>query len=248
MNCYHEYIDQNPDYRKTLTKAANEKSRKLGSLGLHWCQQDTEKARLQHQRWREKGNEKVRELVEQNEFWSQKDKAKLNKAMEKIHTPSAHQKLSNSLKGRKLTDEHRLKISKVRIEKGLSKGKNNPMYGKSPKNTKGFKSGFRKDIGHYVRSSWEANFARILQYLNKNYKFEPDVFELIDKDKNELTYRPDFKVGDKYYEVKGFWYDDAKEKFELFKQQYPEIEIEVINNEKYKKLKNAYKDKIKEWE
>lgn len=32
--------------------------------------------------------------------------------------------------GREMSEEHKSKVSKTRIEKGLSKGKNNPMYGK----------------------------------------------------------------------------------------------------------------------
>ena len=62
----------------------------------------------------------------------------------------------------------------TQIKNGKSKGKNNPMYGKVTK----IKSGFRKDLGHSVRSSWEANFSRILKYMKINYEYEKYTFKL----------------------------------------------------------------------
>ena len=40
------------------------------------------------------------------------------------------EEISESKKGKKHTEEHNNKISKTRIEKGIAKGENNPMYGK----------------------------------------------------------------------------------------------------------------------
>ena len=58
------------------------------------------------------------------------------------------------------------------------------MYGKpSPKGSGFGKGGVRKDIGHYVRSTWEANVCRIFKYMNRDYKFESKRFKIvIDKD------------------------------------------------------------------
>ena len=47
-----------------------------------------------------------------------------------------------------------------------SSGENNPMFGKPCPHRK---RGFRKDLGHFVRSSWEADFARILKLHNLDY-------------------------------------------------------------------------------
>ena len=46
----------------------------------------------------------------------------------------------------------------------------------------------------------------------------------------EGTYRPDFLLvaDDSYWEVKGYWRDDAKAKYEAFLEQYPEIKIELL--------------------
>mgnify|MGYP001561409902 CR=1 FL=1 len=43
--------------------------------------------------------------------------------------------ISESVKGKKKTEEHKNKLSKIRIEKELSKGKNNPNYGNGIKTT-----------------------------------------------------------------------------------------------------------------
>ena len=62
----------------------------------------------------------------------------------------------------------------TQIKNGKSKGMNNPMYGKLTHS----KAGFRKDLGHYVRSSWEANFGRICKLLKLDYEYELQTFLL----------------------------------------------------------------------
>lgn len=64
----------------------------------------------------------------------------------------------------------------TQIKNGKSKGKNNPSYGKVYHS----KSGFRKDLGHSVRSSWEANVCRILNKYNIVYEYEKHTFKLKD--------------------------------------------------------------------
>jgi uncharacterized C2H2 Zn-finger protein len=248
QECYIKHLNDNPELKKELTKNANEKCRELGSNGLHWCQLDNEKAKQHIQKWHIAGVEKNQELCKNKQQWMQIDKEKVKQTMEKIHTQEAHKKLSKSLKGRKFTLEHRNNISKVRKEKGLAKGEKNPMFGKSPAKTYGYKYGFREDIGHYVRCAWEANYARILKYLNIDYEFEFKRLVLIKDDGEKTTYLPDFKIGDVYVEIKGRWYDDAKEKIELFKQQYPNHKLVIIEYLTYNRLMRYYKDKIKEWE
>jgi hypothetical protein len=189
-----------------------------------------------------------RNKAKNNELWMQKDKEKLQKAMIKIHTKETHLKVSKALTGKAKSEEHKKNISKTRIEKGLSKGKNNPMYGKHPITTKGFKYGKREDLNNqFFRSTWEANFARILEYEHKSYEFEKYRFT-IKMNNQDYTYLPDFKVDDIFYEIKGFWYDDAKLKVEAFKQQYPNIKLIIIDFDKYNELKLKYKSLIKNWE
>ena len=40
------------------------------------------------------------------------------------------------------------------------------------------KSGFKSDLGHYVRSSWESNFARILNYCGVPYVYEKEIVKV----------------------------------------------------------------------
>jgi len=93
------------------------------------------------------------------------------------------------------------------------------------------KGGLRSDIGIYVRSSWEANICRYLNWLKekkeiKSWKYESITFEFPLK-KGTRFYTPDFQVLDKdnstaYWEIKGWM--DAKSKTQLkrFKRYYPE--------------------------
>ena len=114
-------------------------------------------------------------------------------------------------------------------------GKNNPNYKNKIGNNFGFKAGKRKDLGDmFFRSSWEANYARYLNHNNIDWEFEPKHFEL----ENETTYTPDFylKETNEYIEVKGYWMEDAKEKYEMFKSQYPEVKIRLVDEESYKQL------------
>ncbi len=104
------------------------------------------------------------------------------------------------------------------------------------------KDGFREDIGIYVRSTWEANFARILNYLDIKWEYEPKAFSLI-IDGKETTYHPDFYLidFDKWVEVKGYWRKDAKLKYDKFSENH---NISLVDTDKYKKLAKRLQDKI----
>ena len=91
--------------------------------------------------------------------------------------------------------------------------------------------GYYMDIHHYVRSTWEHNFARILQYNNIDYDYEPKWFKLSDGTK----YLPDFYIlqNNTFYEIKGVLRDNNIKKIELFKKEYPEINLKIIDSKKY---------------
>lgn len=101
-------------------------------------------------------------------------------------------------------------------------------------------SGYVYEFGHYIRSGWEYNFAKVMQHLNREYQYEAYTFKL----SNGKTYVPDFydvkrKI---FYEIKGQMRNDAKEKIELFKKDYPNIKLHVIDRPKYIKIYMKYKD------
>jgi len=64
------------------------------------------------------------------------------------------------------------------------------------------RGGFRQDLSHYVRSEWEANVCRSLKSKNIQYQYEFDTFPVNLDDKIHY-YTPDFKLLNKYIEVKG---------------------------------------------
>lgn len=84
------------------------------------------------------------------------------------------------------------------------------------------RTGYRKDIDLTVRSSWEANFVRILNIYKINFKFEPTVFSFPVK-RGTKGYTPDFLLEDHnhWIEIKGYLDDKSKIKLKRFKRYYP---------------------------
>jgi len=157
-------------------------------------------------------------------------------------------KISKALTGTTLEDRYGKKQAKE-IKKKMSirsKGENNPMFGKPPHHRKG---GFREDLGHYVRSAWEADFARILKLYNLKYEYEPKTFKLKLSNGEICHYTPDFyvKSNNTFYEVKGWMHDIDKEKIDAFQKEYIQYNFVLINNTKFAELALQYKDLIR-WE
>ena len=77
-----------------------------------------------------------------------------------------------------------------------------------------------------MKSSWGVEFAFLCDKNNIKWEYEPKTFDL-----GNTTYTPDFYLPEfnLYIEIKGFWRDDAKVKFEEFKQKYCGIRIKVID-------------------
>lgn len=108
--------------------------------------------------------------------------------------------------------------------------------------------GCREDIGHFVRSRWEANIARILNFEKIQYSFEKKSFPLKLSDGTILHYLPDFELHNRFIEVKGWWSPRALLKKKLMEEQYPDIKIEYISSSEYYSLEKYYSKIIDEWE
>jgi len=137
-------------------------------------------------------------------------------------------KESGILKNRVKSESWRKKISSTMLKNGTTKNKNNPMYGKIAHG-----KGARYKQA-WMRSSWETAFAKYCIKNHIKYRYEPKSFEIVYKYKGikkEGTYRPDFYLPetDEYIEIKGYWRDDAKVKFNAFKRQYSKIKIKIVN-------------------
>lgn len=110
--------------------------------------------------------------------------------------------------------------------------------------------GMRPDLGHYVRSMWEANVARILKLKNIEYRYEIKAYPFYDANGKLIdSYLPDFYLPkyDVYLEVKGQMDKISLRKIELFRQEGKRVI--VIDGLIYNKLAKKFKDKIgKRWE
>lgn len=99
---------------------------------------------------------------------------------------------------------------------------------------------------YFYRSSWEPNVAAYLEFLKqkgeiKEWEYEPDVFWFDNIKRGVRSYRPDFKVyrNDEsfyYIEVKGWMDDKSKTKMKRMRIYYPEVEIEILGNDRYKEI------------
>ena len=85
----------------------------------------------------------------------------------------------------------------------------------------------------WLRSTLEYSYAKWLDNNNMNWEYEVSVFDL----SNGQKYRPDFFVYDtnnklqKIIEIKGDWLiENRAHKIDLFRSDYPEINIEVITD------------------
>lgn len=115
------------------------------------------------------------------------------------------------------------------------------------------KDGYRKDLDHAFRSAWEANIARLLNYKNIKWKYEPYFVNLKSpsyiKGNKLINYLPDFELEDKtIIEVKGFWDNRSKLNVSQFMQQHPEEKYLVIDTDIYRCINQKYKDIIPYWE
>lgn len=124
------------------------------------------------------------------------------------------------------------------------------------------KRGYRHDIGNgkiYLRSSWEANYARYLDlkisqgHLYK-WEFEPDTFWFEKIKRGVRSYCPDFKIWltkdsmPFYVEVKGYMDARSKTKIKRMAKYYPDVILNVVEAKTYKNIKNKYSALIKNWE
>jgi len=113
-----------------------------------------------------------------------------------------------------------------------NKGKNNPNFGKLFKNS-GWRGKGEYYKGIWLRSSYEVKYAKYLDKNNIKWQYEPKTFDL-----GNTTYTPDFHLLEKntYIEIKGWFTDKAKNKIEIFKALYPNVDLIIFNKEKLKSL------------
>lgn len=139
---------------------------------------------------------------------------------------------------------------KKKIKYGVFTCSNRCRYGNMIKRrvpTPKYKGGYRKDIDLYVRSSWEANYARYLNFLLKQgsiekWEYESETFEFVGIKKGTRFYTPDFKITENggaisFHEVKGWMDKKSLTKLKRMKKYYPNIPIVLIQKKEMTEIK-----------
>lgn len=145
-----------------------------------------------------------------------------------VQSEETKEKRRLSLQGREMTPEMKRKMSDAR-KRGFAQGtlKLSPHAGCG-------KGGFKPDINHYVRSTYEHAFARWLKQHGIIYEYEPKTFALI-IDGGNRNFMPDFLVGSIWVEIKNTFNvstPEFKKKLQAFKEQHPHEKLFVLVGDK----------------
>ena len=177
----------------------------------------------------------------------------------KNHSSTVCKKISDGHKGIKynLSDKERKARSERSKKRIIELMKNGNAFSRT-------KSGVREDLGIYMRSNWEANYARILNLEKKDWKYEKNIFKLKTEKDGMKDYIMDFTIKEGFVEVKGWLDPKSKKTLRMFKEccinDFNKTAL-VINQENdkthkwlkrlgvkkfifYKDLRNKYKNKI----
>jgi endogenous inhibitor of DNA gyrase (YacG/DUF329 family) len=120
------------------------------------------------------------------------------------------------------------------------------------------KGGKRADLnGRYFRSSWEANYARLLNWLLAKgdvtaWEFEPVTFEFPVK-RGSRFYTPDFRItypdgSQQFHEIKGFMDPRSATKLKRMRIHHPGVHVHLIDAPAYRHLADQFGPFIPHWE
>jgi len=125
-------------------------------------------------------------------------------------------------------------------EEKIARGERHPNFGKNKisncSNTHWY---FYKDM--HFQGSYEFKFGLWLE--NEGIKFlchkDVKIFKYIAENGRETCYHPDFYLPetDEYFEIKGYFSDEARTKLEIIKKTYPELKLSIYTTEVLSKLK-----------
>jgi hypothetical protein len=138
-----------------------------------------------------------------------------------------------------------IKLNKIRVRSSEERQKhrlNNLRRAPGAMRARG-KAFIRPDIG-FFRSTWEANYVRILNLTGRVWEYEPCTFTL----SCGITYTPDFYIDGGWVEVKGWMDPKSKLQLEHFILDFPDQKLQIIGPKEYYELQAQYAHLIKEWE
>lgn len=121
------------------------------------------------------------------------------------------------------------------------------------------RGGKRADLGgQFFRSSWEANYARYLNFLIKHghvesWQFEPHTFEFVGIKRGSRFYTPDFLVvfkggATEFHELKGYMDSRSLTKLKRMRKYHPGVKVVLIDKARYYGIQKSVAHLIKEWE
>lgn len=129
------------------------------------------------------------------------------------------------------------------------------------KNGRKFSNAGWREIGgqkYYMRSKWEANFGRYLQWLKENQQIqnwyhEPTTFWFPEIKRGVRSYLPDFQVIESknswyWVEVKGYYDSKSLTKIKRFRKYYPTEKLRLIDKSWFSKTSSTLRMLILEWE
>lgn len=148
----------------------------------------------------------------------------------KLLSEETKEKIRRGNLGKTLTKESRLQISMSRKE-AFRNGTLKLSYGVGVG-----KGGFREDIGHYVRSTYEHYYAQQLKAKGIRYFYEARSFA-IEIEGKKFTFTPDFYLVEekKWVEIKNSYNVKNslfQKKLEAFHSTYPTEKLEIIVGER----------------
>lgn len=121
------------------------------------------------------------------------------------------------------------------------------------------KAGVRTDIGpQSLRSSWEANFCRYLNWRITigeivSWTYEPHTFWFLKIKRGVRSYVPDFYVvpvgGEPYYiELKGYLDAKSKTKLKRMRIYHPAVKVVLVDAAEYRAIAKTMRLLIPTWE
>ena len=149
-------------------------------------------------------------------------------------------KINEALTGRVghiQTEETRAKIG--------SKMRQNWLDGTITQKSGKWKAGVRDDLGFFLRSTWEANYARILNYLGLEWSYEPKRFST-----PYGSYAPDFYLPstNEYVEVKGWEFGTLQKTKRDWLIENESLRLRMIDGNVYWLLAMKYAPMLDNWE
>lgn len=120
------------------------------------------------------------------------------------------------------------------------------------------KSGRREDLGIYVRSMWEANYARYLNFLHdrgliSGWAYEAKTFRFDGISRGCMTYTPDFEVRRpggvvEYHEVKGWMDQKSRTRLRRMRKYHPSVTLVLVDKHVYGDIERKLSALIPNWE